>query len=128
MSVIKIAFLGVVLVVAASSLKQYKPEFALYLLIAASFFLFSVVFADVKGLLGMYEELEEGLGEHKEYMGILVKVIGITYLCELSGGICKDAGYQTLAFQVELCGKVSIFLLGMPILMLLFGQIKGLFL
>ena len=127
MSIIKIAFLGVVLVVVASILKQYKPEFSLYLLIASSFFLFSLLFADLRGLLEMYKELEQSLTEYKEYMGILIKVIGITYLCELSGGICRDAGYQTLASQVELSGKVSIFLLGMPILMMLLDQIRGLF-
>ena len=127
MSIVKVAFLGVVLVVVASVLKQYKPEFSLYFVIASSFFLFSLLFADLKGLLGMYQGLADSIGEYKEYMGILVKVIGITYLCELSGGICKDAGYQTLASQVELCGKVSIFLLGMPILMMLIEQIRGLF-
>lgn len=127
MSIIKIAFLGVVLVVVASILKQYKPEFSLYLLIASSFFLFSLLFADLRGLLEMYKELEQSFTEYKEYMGILIKVIGITYLCELSGGICRDAGYQTLASQVELSGKVSIFLLGMPILMMLLDQIRGLF-
>lgn len=127
MSIVKVAFLGIVLVVVASILKQYKPEFSLYLLIASSFFLFSLLFADLTGLLGMYQELEESIGEYKEYMGILMKVIGITYLCELSGGICRDAGYQTLASQVELCGKVSIFLLGMPIMMMLLEQIRGLF-
>ena len=127
MSIVKVVFLGVVLVVVASVLKQYKPEFSLYFVIASSFFLFSLLFADLKGLLGMYQGLEDSIGEYKEYMGILVKVIGITYLCELSGGICKDAGYQTLASQVELCGKVSIFLLGMPILMMLIEQIRGLF-
>ena len=127
MSIVKVAFLGVVLVVLASVLKQYKPEFSLYLMIASSFFLFSLLFADLKGLLGMYQELENSMGEYKAYFGILIKVIGITYLCELSGGICRDAGYQTLASQVELCGKVSIFLLGMPIMMMLLEQIRGIF-
>ena len=127
MSIVKVAFLGVVLVVVASVLKQYKPEFSLYFVIASSFFLFSLMFANLRGLLGMYQGLEESIGEYKEYMGILVKVIGVTYLCELSGGICKDAGYQTLALQVELCGKVTIFLMGMPIMMMLLEQIRGLF-
>lgn len=127
MSIVKIAFLGIVLVVAASILKQYKPEFSLYLMIASVFFIFTLLFADLSGLIGMYQQLELSLGEYKEYMGILMKVIGVTYLCELSGGICKDAGYQTLASQVELCGKVSIFLLGMPVLVMLLEQIRGLF-
>ena len=83
MSIIKIAFLGVVLVVVASILKQYKPEFSLYLLIASSFFLFSLLFADLRGLLEMYKELEQSFTEYKEYMGILIKVIGIVIFVRL---------------------------------------------
>ena len=45
MSIVKVAFLGVVLVVLASILKQYKPEYSLYLVIASSFFLFSLFFS-----------------------------------------------------------------------------------
>lgn len=124
MSVIKIAFLAVIVVVAASLLKQYKSEFALYLIICSSFLLFSLIVGDLTGLYDTYGQFEESLGQYSGFLGILMKVIGITYVCELSSGICKDAGYHTLAQQVELCGRISIFLLGMPILMLLLKEIR----
>ncbi|MBR1691801.1 MAG: stage III sporulation protein AD [Lachnospiraceae bacterium] len=125
MSVVKVAFLAVSIVVMASIFKQYKPEFGLYLVITASLFLFSLILRDITGLAAVYEQFEESMGEYREFLGILMKVISITYLCELCAGICKDAGYQTLAEQVELCAKVSIFLMGVPILMLLIGEIRG---
>lgn len=125
MSVIKIAFLAVLIVVAASLLKQYKSEFSLYLVISSSLFLFFLIIGDLTGLMEVYGEFEESLGEYSEFLGILMKVVGITYVCELCAGICKDAGYHTLAEQVELCGRISIFLLGMPILMLLLREIRG---
>jgi len=125
MSVIKMAFLGVIVAVMASFLRQYKPEFSLYLMICTCFLFFSIILGDLAGLSQVYAEVEESLGEYREFLGILMKVIGITYLCELCGGICKDSGYSTLAQQVELCGKISIFLLGMPILMMLLQEIRG---
>ncbi|MBO6014971.1 MAG: stage III sporulation protein AD, partial [Lachnospiraceae bacterium] len=80
---------------------------------------------EFSGLKEMYRQMEESLGQYGEFLEILIKVIAITYLCELCAGICKDAGFQTLAQQVELCAKVSVFLLGVPILMLLLEEIKG---
>ena len=59
------------------------------------------------------------------YFGILFKVIGITYLCEFCAGLCRDAGYQAIAAQVELFGKVTVLLAGMPVLLSLIDTITG---
>ncbi len=51
-------------------------------------------------------------------------MMGITYLCEFCAGICKDAGYQGMAGQVEMFGKISIVLSGLPILFALVETIQ----
>ena len=53
-----------------------------------------------------------------------MKMIGITYLAEFSSGICKDAGYQTIAAQVEMFGKLTILVLSLPILLTLLKTIQ----
>lgn len=127
MPILKIALFGIVVVILSAVIKQSKPEFHTYLMIAASFVLFSVVLSNINGVLGVYREVEEWLGEYKEYLGILIKVIGITYICDFSAGICKDAGHHTIAGQIEMCAKISVFLTGIPILMMLFDCIRGYF-
>lgn len=52
-------------------------------------------------------------------------MIGITYLCEFCAGLCRDAGYQAIAAQVELFGKVTVLLAGMPVLLSLIDTITG---
>ena len=54
----------------------------------------------------------------------MLKMIGITYIAEFSSGICKDAGYQTIAGQIEIFGKLTILTLGMPVLMALLETIR----
>ena len=49
--------------------------------------------------------------------------IGITYICEFSAGICRDAGFQTIAGQIEVFGKVCILLFGLPIVISLLQTI-----
>ena len=50
--------------------------------------------------------------------------LGITYVAEFSAGICKDAGYQTIALQIEIFGKLAVLVLSMPVLMALLNTIK----
>lgn len=127
MPIVKVAFLGIVAVVLASVLKKEKPEFQFYIILGASLFIFSLILSNFASLAGIYREFEAGFGEYKEYLGILLKVMGITYICDFSAGICKDAGHQTIAGQIELCAKVSIFLTGLPILLLLLEYVRGYF-
>ena len=58
------------------------------------------------------------------YIGTLIKMLGITYGAEFSAGICKDAGYQTIALQIEIFGKLAVLVLSMPVLMALLNTIK----
>ena len=51
------------------------------------------------------------------YIGILIKLIGIAYICEFAAGISKDAGYQAIASQIELVGKLTMLMVSMPVLM-----------
>lgn len=65
------------------------------------------------------------LGETQGYLGILMKVVGITYLCEFSAGMCKDAGFTAVADQIEILGKLSVLFAGLPILLAVIRQIYG---
>ena len=59
------------------------------------------------------------------YLSILLKVIGITYLCEFTASVCKDAGYGTVADQIEVLGKLSVMFAGLPILLTVVEQIQS---
>ena len=41
-----------------------------------------------------------------------------------SSGICKDAGYQAIAAQIEIFGKLAILVVGMPVLLALLETIQ----
>ena len=52
-------------------------------------------------------------------------MIGVTYIGQFSSGICKDAGYQATGAQIELFSKLSIMVMGMPVLLALLETIEG---
>ena len=59
------------------------------------------------------------------YVAILLKMLGITYVSELVSAICKDAGYQSVALQIEIFARLGIMVLCIPILMTLLEVVRG---
>ena len=60
------------------------------------------------------------------YLTAMLKILGVTYLAEFAATICKDAGYQTIAGQIEVFARLSILAIGMPILKALLLAIREL--
>ena len=60
--------------------------------------------------------IQEYAGISKEYIQILLKMLGIAYIAEFSSALCKDAGQGAIAGQIDFVGKVSMIVLGIPIL------------
>ena len=119
--IIVIALMGVIL---AMFLKTQKPEYSVFLsLCIAALILFCVLglFTSAKEQLS---SLSSYLTQDNQYFGLLFKMIGITYLSEFCSGICKDAGYQAIAAQIEMFGKLTILVLSLPILLALLRTIQ----
>ena len=51
-------------------------------------------------------------------------MIGITYIGQFSAGICKDAGHQATAAQIELFCRLSVLVQSVPILLALLETIQ----
>ena len=51
-------------------------------------------------------------------------MLGITYVAEFSSAICKDAGYQSIANQIEIFGKITILVMSLPIILALMKTIQ----
>lgn len=123
--IIRIALFGIAGVLFALQFKQQRPEYAMLIGFALSILVFSYVLGMAGKLLEEFTGLQQYLGDAKGYLGILMKVVGITYLCEFSAGICKDAGFGAVSDQIEILGKLSVLFAGLPILLSVIRQIYG---
>ena len=70
------------------------------------------------------DKISESLPVDGSYFLTLIKMMGITYIGQFSSGICKDAGYQATASQIELFCKLSVMVLSIPVLMALLETIQ----
>lgn len=51
----------------------------------------------------------------KEEGTLVLKAIGIGYVSQIGGDICRDVGAESVATKVELCARAELLLLCMPL-------------
>lgn len=125
MEIAKVALIGIVGVLLAIQFKSQKPEYSLYIGFVVSLVIFAYGVQLLQVVLGQVESLRTFLEGSGAYLGTLLKVIGITYLCEFAAGICRDAGYSAISGQIEVFGKLTVLFAGMPILFAVIEYIQG---
>ena len=125
--IVKIAVLSITGAFLISQIKNLKPEYGQVLLMAMGVFLFFFAFSYLDVMKQMLETITEHITIKQTYLTILMKMTGIAYVCEFASNLCKDAGCQTIASQVEMIGKLSMLLLSMPIVTSLTDTIYQLF-
>lgn len=116
MDMMKVGAVGVIGVLLAVQLKNHKAEYGVLAGVAVCLVIFSWCITKLFSLVGSIELISLYMEGSSVYVMYLLKAVGITYLCDFSSMICKDAGYQAVAGQVEVFGKISVLLMGVPIL------------
>ena len=122
---VKVGFLGIAGVLLAVQFRGSKPEYASYIGLAVSIIIFCFSMRQMETITGQFMKIRSYLSGSEEYLSILFRVIGITYICEFSSDICRDAGYQAVAGQIEVLGKLVVMFAGLPILFAVVEQIQS---
>ena len=58
--------------------------------------------------------------DHMQYIGILLRTLGVALVCETTADICRDAGESAIARKVELFCKAQILFMCLPLLQRIF--------
>lgn len=119
MNSIQIALLGVVGTLLALQFKGGKSEYGIYVSLAVSLFLFLCMLSRLEIFVRTVKKIADYIKLDAGQMSILLKMAGVTYVAEFASGICKDAGYQNIAVQIEIFTKLTILAIGMPVLLAL---------
>lgn len=117
MNSIQIALLGVVGTLLALQFKSGKSEYGIYVSLAVSLFLFLCMLSRLEIFVQTVKKIADYIKLDAGQMSILLKMAGVTYVAEFASGICKDAGYQNIAVQIEIFTKLTILAIGMPVLL-----------
>ena len=111
--IIGIAFIAIIIII---MLKQYRPEFTIYVSIIAGVLIIALSMDKLAGIINILTTLSNKTGINSEYLGILLKITGIAILTEFAVSICKDSGESAIASKIDFGGKIIVISMSIPII------------
>ena len=120
----RVALLGIAGVLLALQLKSLKSEYSIYLCLGVSALIFWYMTEQLGSILEGLEMIQDTLPLNAGYIRTLIKIVGITYIAEFASDLCKDAGYQAVAGQIQMFGKLSVLAVSIPILTALLDTVR----
>lgn len=114
--VIKIIGIGLFALIIIVILKQYKPEFAIYVSMIAGVLILVLSIQKLTGIINLLQSLANKTYINKSFLSILLKITGIAFITEFAVSICSDAGEKAIASKIEIGSKVIIIAMSIPII------------
>lgn len=124
MSVLQIGIIGIVGAIISLLFQKDHREFSVVIGIAVAVIIFCSIIGRVQIIIDTINQIQSYMSVDVEYIQVILKMLGITYIAQFSSDICKDCGYGSLSTQIELFAKLSILALSMPILLALLETIR----
>ena len=115
MELLRILGIGVVTAVLSVLIKQHRPELAMAIPVLGGITIFLLVVPYLQEAVVLFGSLAEMTGIKNRHLQLILKMIGVAYLCEFSADLCRDVGETSVAGKIELGGKLLILSLSLPI-------------
>lgn len=116
MDIIKLIGVGLIALVIIIIVKQYKPEFVIYVELAAGVLILSMAFDGISQIVNVVQSYSQKISVNNKFIIVLLKITGIAILAEFATSICKDAGESAIASKIDLGSKVMIITTSIPII------------
>ncbi|MBE7047901.1 MAG: stage III sporulation protein AD [Ruminococcaceae bacterium] len=125
MDIVKIIGIGLAGTVAAVILKEYKPIFALSIGAITATIMFILMLDRITYIFDVVNMIATRLSISADYIAIIIRIIGISYIARFGTELCRDAGQNSIAQKIELAGKVMIVVASIPILTAVLNLLVG---
>ena len=116
MEILKIIGIVLIALIIIVMLKQYKPEFVIYVSLIAGALILFIVVDKLTGIINLLQSLASKASINTEFLTLLIKITGIAFLSEFAVSICKDAGEGAIANKMEIGAKIIIISMSIPII------------
>ena len=111
--IVSIALIGLVIIIL---LKQYKPEYAIYISLLTGMLILLFIMDRLSGIIHLIQSIANQAQINNQFIGILLKITGIAFLSEFAISICKDSGETAVASKIEIGTKIIIISMSIPII------------
>ena len=126
MNIIAFVGAGIIGAVLSSVLKQYKPEFSIYVSLTVGIIILGALIGLISPVLDTITELTDAVNLNDIYGSVLLKALAICYITQLASDCCSDAGEKAIASKLEMAGKIAIVVISLPLFQSLVNVVTGL--
>lgn len=116
MYVFRLCCIAVITAVSAFILKQHKSELVPLCLTAGGIIIFLYAFDYLTESIEFLKSFTQSTGIDNEVIRTIFKIVGISFLIELTASSVKELGFEGVADKLILCGKIVLFVVAIPIL------------
>ena len=116
MEIIRIIGIGLIALIIIILLKQYKPEFAIYISLLTGALILLLLTDQLSGIVNLIQSIAGKAKINSQFLSLLIKITGIAFLSEFAVSICKDSGEGAIASKIELGSKIIIISMSIPII------------
>lgn len=116
MEIVKIIGIGLIALIIIVILKQYRPEFVVYVSLIAGVLILSIVLSKISAIIDLLKSLASETSINSQFLLLLIKITGIAFLTEFAVSICTDTGETAIANKIDIGGKVVIVGMSIPII------------
>ena len=103
MNIIAFVGAGIIGAVLSSVLKQYKPEFSIYITLITGMLMLGAAVSAVKPVIETVSGYLETAVPDSSYADVLVKSLAVCYITQMASDSCSDAGEKSIASCRQVC-------------------------
>lgn len=108
MLLMKILFIAVITMLLSMIISKVNEEFKLYFILIFGVVAFLMIFSELRSHISNMFNIFSNYNIKIENFSLLLKIVGIAYICDFVSLICKDLDYESIGKKIELSGKLII--------------------
>lgn len=105
---------GLITLIITIILKEYRKDFAIFSVLIGGAIILFISLDTLHGVIDFIKMLNERCDT--QFIGILLKITGISILTEYAVSICKDSGESSIANKIDFGGKVIVISMSIPVI------------
>lgn len=125
MEIFKLIGIAIIGAICSLILKSTQSQYAILTSIATGIILIIFISKSLTNVILAFQDIINKTGVDDALFSILLKIIGIGYLVEYSANLCNDLECPSIGKKLALGGKVTLFLMALPIVKALIDIVVG---
>lgn len=115
MSIIQIAAASICISVIALAVKNIKSDMGQLISIGATLMVMTALVPYITKIVATMYEFSGLCNGGERFLLPILKITGISYLCQIGAELCRDSGENALASRVESAGKIAVTVIALPV-------------